>query len=326
MMEPMHHRKLGARGLETSALGLGCMGMSEFYGDSDDEQSIATIDRALELGIDLFDTADMYGRGENERLVGAALADRDEVTVATKFGIVRSDDPTERSINGRPEYVREAIDASLARLGSDHIDLLYQHRVDPDVPIEETVGTMAEAVDAGKVRYLGLSEAAPETIRRAHATHPISALQTELSLWERTPLVEIIPACRELGIGFVAYSPLGRGFLTGRFGSSEDFGAGDFRGRDPRMSEENFERNMTIVEAVQRVAEGKNATAAQIALAWVLSQGDDIVAIPGTRRPERLEENAAAEEIELDEAEIRELESVEPPAGDRYADMSSVDG
>ncbi|MBA2522877.1 MAG: aldo/keto reductase [Solirubrobacterales bacterium] len=321
----MHRTMLGTQGLETSALGLGCMGMSEFYGESDDEASIETIHHAIELGVNFLDTADMYGKGENERLLGRALEGRrDEVVLATKFGIVRGDEPRDRGVDGRPEYVREAVDASLRRLATDHIDLLYQHRVDPDVPIEETVGAMAEAVDAGKVRYVGLSEAAPETLRRAHATHPISALQTELSLWERAPLEEIIPTCRELGIGFVPYSPLGRGFLTGRFSSSEDFGEGDFRGTDPRMGEENFERNLSIVETVQRIADGKGATPAQIALAWVLSKGDDIVPIPGTRKRERVEENAAAAEIELDEAEVRELESVDVAAGDRYADMGSV--
>jgi aryl-alcohol dehydrogenase-like predicted oxidoreductase len=323
----MQRRKLGSQGLETSTLGLGCMGMSEFYGESDEGESIATIERALELGIDLLDTADMYGKGENEKLVGRAIAgNRDEVVLATKFGIVRGDEPTDRSIDGRPEYVREAIDASLGRLGVDHVDLYYQHRVDPDVPIEETVGAMAEAVDAGKVRFLGLSEAAPETIRRANVTHPISAVQTEFSLWEREPLDEIIPTCRELGIGFVPYSPLGRGFLTGRFSSSDDFGSGDFRGNDPRMGEKNFERNLEIVETVKRIADGKEATPAQIALAWVLSKGDDIVPIPGTRKQERVEENSVAATIVLNEAEIRELESAATAVGDRYADMGSVNG
>jgi aryl-alcohol dehydrogenase-like predicted oxidoreductase len=321
----MEQRKLGTQGLEVSAIGLGCMGMSEFYGPSDEDESLATIDRALEIGVNFLDTADMYGRGENEKLVGRAIANRrDEVVLATKFGIVRSDDPTARSVSGHPDYVREAVDASLGRLGTDHIDLYYQHRVDPDVPIEETVGAMAEAVETGKVRFLGLSEAAPETIRRAHETHPISALQTEFSLWEREPLEEIIPTCRELGIGFVPYSPLGRGFLTGRFASSSDFGEGDFRGNDPRMGEENFERNLTIVETVKRIAEGKDATPAQIALAWVLAKGDDIAPIPGTRKPSRVEENAAAAAIELDEAELRELDAAQTSAGDRYADMSTV--
>jgi aryl-alcohol dehydrogenase-like predicted oxidoreductase len=321
----MERRTLGSEGLETSAIGLGCMGMSEFYGESDEEQSLAAIDRAIDLGMTFLDTADMYGRGENERLVGRAIASRrDEVTLATKFGILRGDDPADRGVNGRPEYVREAIDASLERLGTDHVDLWYQHRVDPDVPIEETVGAMAEAVEAGKVRHLGLSEAAPDTLRRAHGTHPIAALQTEFSLWERGPLEELIPTCRELGIGFVPYSPLGRGFLTGRFSSPADFGAGDFRGNDPRMGEENFERNLAVVETVKRVAGAKDATPAQIALAWVLSNGDDLVPIPGTRKPERVEENAAAVSIELDEAERRELDAAETAAGDRYADMSSV--
>jgi len=321
----MHRRTLGTQGLQTSALGLGCMGMSEFYGPSDEDESVATIHRALDLGIDLLDTADMYGKGENERLVGRAIADRrDDVVLATKFGVVRGEDPADRGVNGRPEYVRDAIDASLQRLGTDHVDLYYQHRVDPDVPIEETVGAMGEAVAAGKVRYLGLSEAAAETIRRAHEAHPISAVQTELSLWERGPLEEILPTCRELGIGFVPYSPLGRGFLTGRFTSSGDFGEGDFRANDPRMGDDNFDRNVGIVEAVKRIAEGKGATPAQIALAWVLSRGEDLVPIPGTRKPGRVEENAAATEIDLDEAELRELDVLDAAAGDRYADMSSV--
>jgi aryl-alcohol dehydrogenase-like predicted oxidoreductase len=297
--------------------------MSEFYGDSDDGQSIATIQRAIEIGVDFLDTADMYGRGANERLVGRAIEGRrDAVTLATKFGIVREDDPASRDVNGRPEYVREAIDASLHRLGVDHVDLYYQHRVDPDVPIEETVG--AEAVEAGKVRFLGLSEAAPETIRRAQATHPISAVQTELSLWERGAMDQVLPTCRELGIGFVPYSPLGRGFLTGRFNSSSDFGEGDFRGNDPRMGEENFERNAGIVETVRDVAGRNDATPAQVALAWVLAQGDDLAPIPGTRRVERLEENAAAADLELGEADLRELEDAGTAVGDRYANMSSV--
>jgi len=321
----VERRELGEQGLQTSALGLGCMGMSEFYGPSDEEESTATIHRALELGIDLLDTADMYGLGENERLVGRAIAEhRDDVVVATKFGVVRGEDPSTREVNGRPEYVRDAIDASLARLGTDHVDLYYQHRVDPDVPIEETVGAMAEAIEGGKVRFLGLSEAAPETIRRAHATHPISALQTELSLWERAPLDEILPTCRELGIGFVPYSPLGRGFLTGRFNSTEEFGDGDFRAGDPRMNDDNFKRNLEIVETVKRIGESNDATPAQVALAWVLARGDDVVPIPGTRKPGRVEENAASTGLALDEAELRELDSVQPAAGDRYADMSTV--
>jgi aryl-alcohol dehydrogenase-like predicted oxidoreductase len=321
----MDRRTLGSQGLETAAIGLGCMGMSEFYGESDDEQSIATIDRAIAIGVDFLDTADMYGSGENERLVGRALQGRrDEVVLATKFGIVRDDDPTSRSVNGRPEYVREAIDASLSRLGTDHVDIYYQHRVDPSVPIEETVGAMAEAVESGKVRYLGLSEAAPETIRRANGTHAISAVQTELSLWERGAMDEVLPTCRELGIGFVPYSPLGRGFLTGRFSSSSDFGEGDFRGNDPRMGEANFDRNAGIVETIRRVADRHDATPAQVALAWVLAQGDDLAPIPGTRRVERLEENAAAADLELGEADMRELDEAGTATGDRYANMSSV--
>jgi aryl-alcohol dehydrogenase-like predicted oxidoreductase len=321
----MQRRRLGSDGPGVSAIGLGCMGMSEFYGASDDAESAATIHRALEIGIDFLDTADMYGRGANEELVGGAIADRrDRVFLATKFGIVRSDDPAARGIDGSPEHVREAIDASLARLGTDHVDLWYQHRVDRRVPIEETVGAMAEAVAAGKVRYLGLSEAAPETIRRAHATHPITAVQTELSLWERGALDEVLPTCRELGIGFVPYSPLGRGFLTGRFDSSSDFGAGDFRSNDPRMGAANFERNLGIVAAVREVAARKGATPAQIALAWVLALGEDLVPIPGTRRTDRLEENAAAAEVELDEAELDELNGIGTAVGDRYANMESV--
>ncbi len=321
----MKRRTLGKDGPETSAIGLGCMGMSEFYGESDDEQSIATIHRALDIGVDFLDTADMYGRGANEELVGRAITGRrDDVFLATKFGIVRSDEPTARGVDGSPEYVRGTIDGSLGRLGVDHVDLYYQHRVDPNVPIEETVGAMAEAVDAGKVRHIGLSEASPETIRRAHATHPITAVQTELSLWERGPLEAIIPTCRELGIGFVPYSPLGRGFLTGRFNSSSDFGDGDFRSNDPRMREENFERNAGIVEVVREVAERKGATPAQIALAWVLAQGDELVPIPGTRKIERLEENAAAAEISLDPDDLADLDRIEPAIGDRYANMESV--
>ena len=321
----MQRHRLGSGGPDASAVGLGCMGMSEFYGESDDAESTATIHRALELGVNFLDTADMYGRGANEELVGGAISDRrDDVFLATKFGIVRTDDPSARGIDGRPEYVREAIDASLARLGTDHVDLWYQHRVDPGVPIEETVGAMAEAVAAGKVRYLGLSEAAPETIRRAHGTHPITAIQTELSLWERGALEEVLPTCRELGIGFVPYSPLGRGFLTGRFDSSSDFGAGDFRSGDPRMGSENFDRNLGIVEAVRGVAERNGATPAQIALAWVLALGDDLVPIPGTRRTDRLEENAAAADIELQAADLDELNGIATATGDRYANMESV--
>jgi aryl-alcohol dehydrogenase-like predicted oxidoreductase len=318
-------RKLGAQGLQTSSIGLGCMGMSEFYGESDDAESTATIQRALDIGVDLLDTADMYGRGANERLVGAAIAHRrDEVTLATKFGIIRGDDPRSRAVNGRPEYVREAIDASLDRLGTDHVDLYYQHRIDPDVPIEDTVGAMADAVAAGKVRYIGLSEAAPETIRRAHAAHPLTAVQTELSLWERGACEEVLPTCRELGIGFVPYSPLGRGFLTGRFGSSDDFGEGDFRSGDPRMTPENFDRNLGIVATVTAVASRLGATPAQLALAWVLAQGEDLVPIPGTRKIARLEENAAATGLELSADDLRELDEASTAVGDRYANMSTI--
>jgi len=321
----MDRRKLGEQGLQTSSIGLGCMGMSEFYGASDDVESTATIHRALDIGVDFLDTADMYGRGANERLVGAAIAGRrDEVTLATKFGIVRSEDPRNRAVNGRPEYVREAIDASLDRLGVGHIDLYYQHRIDPEVPIEETVGAMATAVAAGKVRFIGLSEAAPETIRRAHAAHPLSAVQTELSLWERGALDEVLPTCRELGIGFVPYAPLGRGFLTGRFGSSTDFGEGDFRSGDPRMSPENFDRNLGIVETVTEAASRLGATAAQVAIAWVLAQGEDLVPIPGTRKIERLEENAAAAGLELGAEDLRELDEISTAVGDRYANMSTI--
>ena len=321
----MEQQRLGSQGPTVSAQGLGCMGMSEFYGHADEAESIGTLHRALEIGVTFLDTADMYGHGANERLVGRAISgQRERVVLATKFGIVRGEDPNERSIDGRPEYVREACEHSLRRLGVDTIDLYYQHRVDPEVPIEETVGAMGELVAAGKVRYLGLSEAAPETIRRAHAAHPITALQSELSLWTRDPLDDVLPTCRELGIGFVAYSPLGRGFLTGHFRSAGDFGPGDFRAHHPRFTGENFQRNLAIVERVERVAEAKGITPGQLALAWVHAQGDDVVPIPGTRRRERLEENAAAAEIELTAAELAELDGLAPPAGDRYADMSSV--
>ena len=318
--------KLGHDGLAVSAQGLGCMGMSEFYGEGDDVESVATIRRAIELGVTFLDTAAMYGSGANEELVGGAIADRrDQVLLATKFGILRGDNPRERHIDGSREQVRKSIDESLRRLGTDHVDLYYQHRVDPDTPIEETVGAMAELVDAGKVRYLGLSEAAPETIRRAHAVHPISALQTELSLWARGPLEEIIPTCRQLGIGFVAYAPLGRGFLTGRFSSPDDFGEGDFRRIDPRMRNGNFERNLAIVRRVEELASQKGIAPAQLALAWVMHQGKDVVPIPGTRRRERLEQNAAAAEVGLSPEDLAALDELEAPIGDRYADMSSVD-
>jgi aryl-alcohol dehydrogenase-like predicted oxidoreductase len=324
----MDRRKLGNEGLEVSALGLGCMGMSEFYGTTDEGEAIATIHRALELGIDFLDTADMYGRGANEKLVGKAIADRrDEVVLATKFGNVRNDDGS-REVRGDADYVRQACEASLERLGVDHVDLYYQHRVDFRVPIEETVGAMAELVEAGKVRYLGLSEAAPETIRRAHVVHPISALQSEYSLWTRDPEGGPLPTCRELGIGFVAYSPLGRGFLTGQIKSPDDFAEGDFRGNLPRFQGENFQRNLDLVARVEEIAREKGRTPGQIALAWLLSRGDDIVPIPGTKRVRYLEENAAAVDVELTDEELVRLEQAFPQgaaAGERYPDMSSID-
>jgi aryl-alcohol dehydrogenase-like predicted oxidoreductase len=326
----METRKLGSQGLDTSAIGLGCMGMSEFYGDGDDDESIATIHRSLELGVTFLDTSDMYGRGHNEELVGRAISGRrDEVVLATKFGIRRGDDPADRSIDGSPEYVKQACEASLRRLNVDHIDLYYQHRVDRSTPIEETVGAMAELVSEGKVRYLGLSEAAPDTIRRAHSTHPISALQTEYSLWTRDPEDEILPVVRELGIGFVAYSPLGRGFLTGQIQSEDDFAENDFRRFNPRFKGENLRRNLELVERVREMAEEKGVTAGQLALAWVLAEGDDIVPIPGTKRVRYLEENAGAIDAELtadDLARLDELAPVGAAAGDRYPDMSSVNG
>jgi len=323
----MKTRNIGRQGLEVSAVGLGCMGMSDFYGESDEAESIATIRRAPELGVTFLDTADMYGRGANEELVGRAIAGRrDEFVLATKFGIVRGEGG-ERTIDGRPEYVREAIDASLRRLGVDHVDLYYQHRVDKTVPIEETVGAMAELVEAGKVRYLGLSEASAETIRRANEVHPISALQSEFSLFERGLADNILPTLRELGIGLVPYSPLGRGFLSGRFRSKADFGSADFRSHDPRMSEENFEKNLAIVEAIESLAAKHEVTPAQLAIAWVLAQGDDVAPIPGTRKVSRLEENAAAAEVALDEEDLAALDRLPRPEGDRYAAglMESID-
>ncbi len=322
----MRTRFLGP--LEVSAIGLGCMGMSEFYGPRDDEEAIATIRRALELGCSFLDTADMYGPFTNEVLVGRAIAGRrDEVVVATKFGNERLPDGSRVGINGRPEYVVSACDASLRRLGVDHIDLYYQHRVDTDVPIEETVGAMASLVEAGKVRYLGLSEAAPATIRRAHAVHPIAALQTEHSLFSRDVEAEILPTTRGLGIGFVAYSPLGRGILTGAYRSPDDFAESDSRrsGRFPRLAGGNFERNRALVGALEEVAAAKGCTPAQLALAWVLARGDDVVPIPGTRRQRYLEENLGALDVELSAEEVEELASrVGNPEGDRYADMSSI--
>jgi aryl-alcohol dehydrogenase-like predicted oxidoreductase len=319
---------LGSQGLMVSAQGLGCMGMSEFYGPGDDDESIATIHRALDLGVTFLDTADMYGPHTNERLVGRAVAGRrDEVVIATKFGIER--DPANaqiRSVNGRPEYVKAACDASLARLGIDHIDLYYQHRVDPTVPIEDTVGAMAELVAAGKVRYLGLSEAAPKTIRRAHAVHPVSALQTEYSIWSREPVEsELLPTTRELGIGFVAYSPLGRGFLTGAFRQRSDFAATDFRAYLPRLAGENLDANQAVVARIEEVAAAHGATPAQVALAWVAGQGGDIVSIPGTKRRRYLEDNVAASALHLTAAELADLAAAGAAVrGERYPDMSGV--
>jgi aryl-alcohol dehydrogenase-like predicted oxidoreductase len=302
--------------------------MSEFYGTTDEGEAIATIHRALELGIDFLDTADMYGRGANEKLVGKAIGDRrDQVVLATKFGNVRNDDGS-REVRGDAEYVRQACDASLERLGLDHVDLYYQHRVDRRVPIEETAGAMAELVEAGKVRHLGLSEASSETIRRAHAVHPMAALQSEYSLWTRDPEDGVLETCRELGIGFVAYSPLGRGFLTGQIRSADGFAEGDFRGHLPRFQGENLQRNLELVARVEEIAEEKGSTPGQIALAWVLSRGDDVVPIPGTKRRAYLEENAEAADIELTTEELERLEQAFPQgaaAGDRYPDMSTID-
>jgi aryl-alcohol dehydrogenase-like predicted oxidoreductase len=319
-------RTLGTRGLVVPALGLGCMGMSEFYAPHDDAESVATIHRALDLGITFLDTADMYGPFRNEDLVGRAIAGRrNEVVLATKFGNVRGADGSFKGINGRPEYVRQSCDASLRRLRVDHLDLYYQHRVDPDTPIEDTVGAMAELVRAGKVRHLGLSEAAPATIRRAHAVHPISALQTEYSLWTRDPEQDVLATCRELGIGFVAYSPLGRGFLTGRFQRAADVPTDDYRRTHPRFIEENFSRNRDLVRNVEIIAREKGCSAGQLALAWVLAQGDDIVPIPGTTRRDHLDENLAALDLDLTADDRRRLADAVPPtavAGPRYPERA----
>jgi aryl-alcohol dehydrogenase-like predicted oxidoreductase len=318
----MKTRKLGNQGLEVSELGLGCMGMSEFYGSGDEQEAIATIHHALDLGVNFLDTADMYGPFTNEKLVGRAIKDRrDQVIIATKFGNVRSAEGGWLGINGKPEYVRKSCDESLQRLGVDVIDLYYQHRVDVTVPIEETVGAMAELVQQGKVRYLGLSEAAPATIRRAQAIHPISALQTEYSLWSRDPEDEILPTLQELGIGFVPYSPLGRGFLTGAIASPDDFAPDDFRRRSPRFQGENFVKNLELVEQVKAIANEKGITAGQLALAWLLAQGDYIVPIPGTKRRKYLEENIGAATVTLTAEDIHRINAVAPQgiaAGDRY--------
>jgi len=327
----MKTRKLGRQGLEVSALGLGCMGMSDFYGGRDETESVATINRALDLGVTFLDTADMYGVGANEELVGRVVRERrDWIIVATKFGNVRGPDGSFKGVNGRPDYVRAACDASLKRTGLDFIDLYYQHRVDPEVPIEETVGAMADLVSAGKVKYLGLSEAAPATIRRAHAVHPITALQTEYSLWSRDVEDQILPTVRELGIGFVPYSPLGRGFLTGQFKTPDDLDAGDTRRNHPRFQGEAFQKNLDLVAAIGVMAADKGCTPAQLALAWVLRQGEDIVPIPGTKRRKYLEDNLGALDVELSEADLARIDDILPPGaaqGTRYPDasMASID-
>ena len=322
----MQQRRLGRDGPLVSALGLGCMGMSEFYGPSDDDASLATIERALDLGVNLLDTADMYGAGHNEQLLSRVLRKRrDEVVLATKFGNMRGPNREFLGVNGRPEYVREACDASLRRLGVDHIDLYYQHRVDPSVPIEDTVGAMAELVRAGKVRWLGLSEAAPATIRRAHAVHPISALQTEYSLWSREPEGELLDTVRELGIAFVAYSPLGRGFLTGSIRKAEDLDASDFRRNSPRFQAEAMDANLRLADRVRTIAAERGCTPAQLALAWLLARGEDIVPIPGTRSIQRLEENLGALDVRLSADDVARLDHELPPGaarGERYPQAS----
>ena len=319
----MQQRELGRSGLRVSALGLGCMGMSDFYGGQNEAGALATIDRAIELGVNFLDTADMYGVGRNEELVGRAIrGGRYRVILATKFGNMRSPDGKFLGVNGRPDYVRRCCEASLKRLGVEVIDLYYQHRVDPNTPIEDTVGAMADLVRAGKVRYLGLSEAAPQTIRRAHAEHPISALQTEYSLWSRDPEGELLSTVRELGIGFVPYSPLGRGFLTGQIKHIDDLEADDYRRNSPRFQGDNFQKNLDLVREIEEMAREKHCTAAQLALAWVLAQGEDIVPIPGTKRPRLLEENTDALDVRLTQIDLDRIDRILPPgaaSGTRYA-------
>ena len=323
----MKYTTLGRNGIKVSRLGLGCMGMSAFYtgAGTDDAGSIQTVQRAIDLGVTLIDTAEVYGPYTNEELVGRALEGRREkVVLATKFGLISHDNGTERRIDSSPKNVRVAVEGSLERLGTDHIDLYYQHRVDPSTPIEETMGVLKELVEEGKIRHIGLSEAGPATIRRAHAVHPVAALQSEYSLWSRDPEREILPLVRELGIGFVAYSPLGRGFLTGEIRSREDLDASDFRRNTPRFSQENFEKNLGIVTEVRAVAGEAGATPAQVALAWLLAQGEDVVPIPGTKRVSRLEENAGAVDVRLTADQLARLDNLAPAMGDRYTDMTPL--
>ncbi|MEO1245627.1 MAG: aldo/keto reductase [Pseudomonadota bacterium] len=322
----MQTRELGSSGLHVSAIGLGCMGMSEFYGPRDEAQSLATLKHALDVGVSFWDTSDIYGPKTNEVLVGRALeGGRDRVTLATKFGIIRDDNGEFVGLNSRPEYVREACDASLKRLGVDYIDLYYQHRVDPETPIEETVGAMARLVEEGKVRHLGLSEASADTLRRAVSVYPIAALQTEYSLWSRDIETDILPTCRELGIGLVAYSPLGRGFLSGQIKTIDDLADDDWRRGNPRFQGENFEKNLELVELIQEIADEKSCTPAQLALAWLLAQGDEVVPIPGTRRSERLDENAGAVDVELSSADLAAIQAAFPrdaATGSRYPEAA----